>query len=154
MKPTPKPKNLSPGTPKTFTPKQAKEAIDAAFLVVRRLSNLNTETQNLFERAHDAAVTGERHNRRHAWAPGGRWRSSVETSARYFVVRWFSEPAEVSNAREAAALRTDCLCASALRLAIEASRKGSARVFDTEDAAKLSRVLDDIDYADHLSDKE
>jgi hypothetical protein len=45
----------------------------------------------------------------------GGYRASAVTAARYFVCKWFCEPARVTSAREACALRGDCLNASALR---------------------------------------
>lgn len=137
-----------------MTPKEAKKVIDQAFHVVQRASHLTTETRDLFERAHSIAIRDETHNRRHAWVKGGRWKNSVETAARYFVVKWFFEPARATNVREAAGLRLDCLYASALRAAVDAARlkmtPKEARAYAMEEAGECLD-LGRVDYAEHLS---
>lgn len=129
-----------------MTPKEAKDLIDRAFLIVRRHSNLTTETQSLFEQAHGCAIKAETERRRSVFSRGlGRYRSTVETTARYFVCKWFAYPATVLNVRDAAALRRDCLYASALRLAVNEKKvltPGEVNVLDE---------VESVDYAEHLS---
>lgn len=130
-----------------MTPKEAKAFIDRAFLIVSRHANLTTETQSLFERAHGLAVRTESETRRSAFHRGfGRYRASVETVARYFVCRWFAEPATVTNAREAAAVAGTCLYATALRMAVD--EKG---VLTPGEVNALMFVLEEVDYGEHLS---
>jgi hypothetical protein len=74
----------------------------------------------LLNAAFDAAVEGERRHRKMGRGMRG-YRQSVKTTARYFVVKWFSEaPGKVTNARQACAWRLDCLYATALRECLDA----------------------------------
>ena|SRR5690349_14025180 len=128
-----------------MTKAQTKAAIDAAFRALDRACDAKGgEAQTLICKAYDAALESERRHRRFGAGFGG-YRVSAETAARYFVVKWFVDPGKVSNAREAAALRPDCLYASALRGVLNDGGRGVetlALVAALEPAAALDYSTD------------
>lgn len=92
-----------------------KETIEAAFYALERAADENgLDACGLFRKAYDAALDGEKAHRRMCAGLGG-YRESAITAARYFVCKWFLDPAKITDARSAAAVRLDCLYASALR---------------------------------------
>lgn len=91
---------------------KTRETIARAYAALERASDESIDATSLLRKATDAAVDGEKTHRRHG--PSSRYRESVETAARYFVCKWFLDPAKVKSARDAAAVRLDCLYASAL----------------------------------------
>jgi hypothetical protein len=122
---------------------KTREIIARAYAALERASDPDSDASSLLRRATDAATEGEKTHRRHG--PSGRYRESVETAARYFVVKWFLDPHPVKSARDAAALRLDCLYASALH-AVLLDRMG-------RDFPALQKSLDAaaaIDYCAHI----
>lgn len=97
-----------------MTKAQTKAAIDAAYRALERACGSSDEGSRLLHKAFNAALESERAHRRFGAGFGG-YRVSAETAARYFTVKWVVDPGKVTNAREAAALRLDCLYSSALR---------------------------------------
>ncbi len=99
---------------------KTKATIDTACAALERAAQEHgIDANNLFDKAYDAALESEKKHRRFgAFAPT-RYRESAVTAARYFVCKWFVDPGKVTNAKEAALLRLDCLYASALRLELE-----------------------------------
>lgn len=91
-----------------------KETVDRAFAQLDRLTESNHSASLLLANALREAEDGERRHRRMGRGMGG-YRGSVRTAARYFVCKWFLEPAKVSSALSACSLRLDCLYASAVR---------------------------------------
>lgn len=91
---------------------KTRETIARAYAALERASDESIDATSLLRKATDAAVDGEKTHRRHG--PSSRYRESVETAARYFVCKWFLDAPKVTSAREAAAMRLDCLYASAL----------------------------------------
>lgn len=122
-----------------------RSTIHAAFAALERAADENgLEACSLFRKAFDAARDGERAHRRMGRGLGG-YRQSADTAARYFVVKWFLDPAKITDARSAAAVRLDCLYASALRAEL-IGRMGA----DFADLrAKLEPVAS-IDYTTHI----
>lgn len=105
-----------------MTKAKTKALIDAAYLELELTCDVSGgEAQTLIRKAYDAALEGERAHRRFG-AGWGSYRCSAETTARYFVVKWFVDPGKVTSARDAAALRLDCLYASALREVLAVDR--------------------------------
>ncbi len=124
-------------TPKT------RETIARAYAQLERASDLDSDASSLLRRATDAAIDGEKKHRRHG--PSSRYRESVETAARYFVVKWFLDPANVKSARDAAAVRLDCLYASALHdLLLDRMGRDFPALQKSLDAAAA------IDYCSHI----
>jgi hypothetical protein len=102
-------------------PKVAKAIIDALYMNLSHECDRGMEASQLLYKASEAAREGEKQHRKGVWGPReGRYRGSVETAVRYFVVKWFMDPAKVTSALDAARLRADCLYASALREALGA----------------------------------
>jgi hypothetical protein len=91
-----------------------KAIVDRAYCELERACDPSNEATKLLRDAYAAAEQGERSHRRMGRGFGG-YRASVQTAARYFVCKWFCDPAKVTSAREACSLRGDCLNASALR---------------------------------------
>ncbi len=125
---------------------KTRETIALAFAALERAADESTEASRLLSNAFDAALDGERRHRRMGRGFGNRHKQSAETAARYFVVKWFLDPAKITNAREAAAVRLDCLYASALRGEL-ADRMGKELA---SLRAKLEPVAA-IDYVDHIA---
>ncbi len=94
---------------------KVRDTIATAFAALERASDEGIDAAQMFRKAYDAALTGERQHRRAGSGLGNRYKQSAETAARYFVVKWFVEPAKIASAREAGLVRLDCLYASALR---------------------------------------
>lgn len=124
-----------------MTPKEVKATVDEAFHALRRACDGFAGAADLFDRAHEAASDEEKGHRRHgSRLSSERYRSSVETSARYFVVRDFIKPASVKNALDATSIKKSSLYAAALRDLLKLVPPDVIR-------ANVLR----IDYADHLS---
>lgn len=122
---------------------RTRDAIVAAYDRLERASDESgSEAAALVRKAYDAALAGEKGHRR--FGPRARYRESAETAARYFTVKWFLDPANIKDARSAAAVRLDCLYASALREVLLESEG-----YLTLRAACLP-VLD-IDYSDDIA---
>lgn len=101
-----------------MTPKEAKQVIDRAYAALERACERSGnvgEAQMLLEKAYVAARDGEKLHRKHAWDKTERPRNSVETAARYFVLRWFYDPVRIGSARAAVMIRADALYGAALR---------------------------------------
>lgn len=126
-----------------MTKAKTKALIDAAYLVLDRACDATgSEAQSLIRKAYNAALESERSHRRFG-AGLGSYRASAETAARFFVVKWFCDPGKVTNAREAAALRLDCLYASALRVLMFETHDGFTRLQAAlEPAAELDYSTD------------
>lgn len=93
---------------------KTRQTIAAAYAALERAADENgIDACNLFRKATEAATEGEKGHRRHG--PSSRYRESIETAARYFVVKWFLDPAKVKSALDATKVRLDCLYSSALR---------------------------------------
>lgn len=93
---------------------KTRQTIATAYAALDRACDENgMEACSLIRKATDAALEGEKGHRR--GGPPSRYRESVETAARYFVVKWFLDPAKIASAADAARVRLDCLYASALR---------------------------------------
>lgn len=124
---------------------KTRETIAAAYAALDRACDENgMDACSLIRKATDAALEGEKGHRRHG--PRGRYRESVETAARYFVVKWFLDPAKITDARSAAAVRLDCLYASALR----AELIGRMGADFTALRTKLEPVAA-VDYSDDIA---
>lgn len=123
-----------------MTIKEAKKLIDCAFQLLSHAVEPKREASECFERAYAGALAGEKRHRRGAWVPEGPYRSSIQTSARYFVVQWYFDPAKVRSALEAVSIREDALYASAVREALGPVPALMA----------LQRDFAEIDYAQHL----
>lgn len=121
---------------------KTRQTIATAYSALERAADENgIDASGLCRKATDAAIDGEKGHRR-----GRRgFRESVETAARYFVVKWFLDPAKITDARSAAAVRLDCLYASALR----AELIGRMGADFTDLRAKLEPV-GAIDYSDDI----
>lgn len=117
----------------------AKAIIDRAYCELERACDPSSEATKLLRAAYAAAEQGERAHRRMGASFGGSYRASVQTAARYFVCKWFCEPAKVTNAREACAMRADCLNASALR-----------ELLDSEGKSVDMTGIPELDYCDDL----
>lgn len=104
-----------------MTKAKTKALIDAAYHALDRACDETPDAGSLLAKAYNAALDGERRHRRFG-AGWGSYRCSAETAARFFVVKWFVDPGKVTSAREAAALRLDCLYASALREVLAVDR--------------------------------
>lgn len=123
---------------------QTRKTIAAAYAALERAADENGMTAcSLLLKATFAAIDGEKGHRR--FGPRSTYRQSVETAARYFVVKWFLDPAKITDARSAAAVRLDCLYASALRAEL-VERMGMAFI---ELGPKLEPVAA-IDYSDDI----
>lgn len=116
--------------------------IAAAYAALERASDESTEASSLLRRAADAAIEGEKTHRRHG--PSSRYRQSAETAARYFVCKWFLDPGKIKSARDAAAVRLDCLYASALRAVLLDSMG--------RDFIALQKALDPVVAVDYCRD--
>lgn len=104
-----------------MTRNEMKALIEKAFYRIARAAESSTEGDKLLRAAFDAAVSGERQHRK---SMGDKYRLPVETTARYFVVKWFAEPrGSVTCARDATAMRPDCLYAMALRELLDSEGK-------------------------------
>jgi hypothetical protein len=97
---------------------RARDVVTAAYAALERASDETSEASGLLRKAYDAALAGEKAHRRMGAGLGGH-RESADTAARYFVVKWFLDPANITDARSACAVRPDCLFASALRAVLE-----------------------------------
>lgn len=96
-----------------MTKAEMRSLIDAAYYAIARAAESSTEGDKLLRAAFDAALSGEKQHRK---SMGGAFRLPLETTARYFVVKWYGEPrGQVKCARDATAMRRDCLYAMALR---------------------------------------
>lgn len=103
-----------------------KAIIDLAYSELEHACDPSREATKLLRAAYAAAEQGERAHRRFgASFTNGKasYRASVTTAARYFVCKWFCDPAKVTSAREACAMRADCLHASALRELLDSEGK-------------------------------
>jgi hypothetical protein len=120
---------------------EVKRIVDVAYRRLEAMSHATTETQQLFARAIEAARAGEKHTRAHAWVKTGRYRQSIETAARYFVCKWYVDLARCESARDAAAMRLDCLYATALREALGVQ-------------SSLIEAVNQLDYAYDFSNAE
>lgn len=116
-----------------------KATVDRAFAQLDRATESSSEASRLLANAFREAEEGERRHRRMGRGLGGGYRASVATAARYFVCKWFLEPAKVSTARSACSLRLDCLYASAVR-----------EWADTEGKTLDLAGIADIDYSRDL----
>jgi hypothetical protein len=126
---------------------KTRATIATAFAALERAADENGLNANaFFRKAYDAALDGERGHRRMGAGLSRRYQQSAVTAARYFVVKWFLEPAKIASALDAASVRLDCLYASALR----AELIGRMGADFTALRAKLELVLT-IDYCDHIS---
>lgn len=130
-----------------MNPLKVRTTIATAYAALdRACDESGLEAASLLRKAYDAALEGERGHRRMAAGFGNRHKQGTETAARYFVVKWCLDPAKVKSARDAAAVRLDCLYASALR-AVLADRMGA-------DFRALRAALEPaaaIDYVDHIA---
>lgn len=124
-----------------LTPKEAKKLIDRAFTLLSHAAENHTDPEKFLEKAYATALAREKHHRTHAWVPEGPYRNGVQTAARYFVVRWYFDPAKVGTALEAVSIREDALYASALREALG----------DVPALMVLRRDFADIDYVQHIA---
>lgn len=124
-----------------MTKAKTKALIDAAYHALDRACDETPGAGSLLAKAYNAALEGERRHRRFG-AGFGSYRCSAETAARFFVVKWFVDPGKVTNAREAAALRLDCLYASALRLVLTEHGWGGVLLAQLEPAAALDYSTD------------
>lgn len=116
-----------------------KAIIDLAYSELENACDPSSEATRLLRVAYAAAESGERSHRRMGASFGGSYRASVATAARYFVCKWFCEPARVTNAREACSMRADCLNASALR-----------ELLDSEGHCVAMEGILHLDYKDDL----
>ena len=108
------------------------ELVRASFARLEHASDPSWEASQLLRRAYTAALAGERQHRR---GVGGRYSMSTTTAAKYFVCKWFTEPARVTNAREACSMRGDCLHATALR-----------ELLNSENSAPSLPGISNLDY--------
>lgn len=123
---------------------KTRQTIATAYAALERAADENgLDACGFFRKASDAATDGEKAHRR--MGPSSQYRESVETTARYFVVKWFLEPAKIGNALDAARVRLDCLYASALR----AELIGRMGADFTDLRAKLEPVAA-IDYVNDI----
>lgn len=96
-----------------MTKAETRALIDAAYYAIARAAETSTEGDKLLRAAYSAALACEKEHRK---SMGGAFRLPLETTARYFVVKWYGEPrGQVKCARDATAMRPDCLYAMALR---------------------------------------
>lgn len=124
---------------------RTRQTIATAYAALERAADENgIDACSFFRKATDAATDGEKAHRRPERRQS-RYRESVETAARYFVVKWFLEPAKIGNALDAARVRLDCLYASALR----AELIGRMGADFTDLRAKLEPVAA-IDYVNDI----
>jgi hypothetical protein len=130
-------------TTTTMTKTQVKRTIDTAFVALQRACESSSEADRLLTRALDAARTGERKHRTMGRGLDG-YSQSIETAARYFVIKWFCEPGDVTDALQATRLREDCLCASALRFLMGSEGPGM------RDAWLAMQACASIDYTVHI----
>jgi hypothetical protein len=122
------------------TKAHVKRTIEQAFYAIARKAESGIETDKLLRGAYQAALEGERAHRKMGRALGG-YQQSAETAARYFVAKWFAEPSgQVSSARDACAMRLDCLYAMALRECLDSEGK----------TVDLGEDFAAIDYTAHI----
>lgn len=111
-----KPDVKAPRLPKA----EVKKIIDQAYGKLARLVESRSEADRLLLQALEAARATEKQHRKSPWGTDREgWKQSVETAARYFVVKWYLDPRKIRDALEATQTRLDCLYASALRLFAE-----------------------------------
>lgn len=130
-----------------MSPATVRTAIATAYAALERAADEHgIDASRLLSNAFDAALDSERRHRRMGRGFGNRHKQSAETAARYFVIKWFRDPASITNAREATLVRLDCLYASALRIEL-LERMG--KTF-THLNAKLDSVAS-VDYVEHIA---
>lgn len=124
---------------------EVKARIDRAFVELNRVCESRQESARLLAHAHRAALEGERRHRSigRGLDPGP-YQQSVETAARYWVLRWFWEPAKVTSALEAVQLREDALHASALAQFLLNERKPTPELFER------IKACGEIDYSEDI----
>lgn len=126
-----------------MTPKEVKAVVDAAYRALERAAEKHQETQKLFDLGFEANVRQEKGHRRMGSGLGtGRYRASVQTVARYFLVKWYLEPAKVESAKDATLITLSALYSTALRDWLP----------EVPNAPSLIDVLA-LDYAEHMSDR-
>lgn len=127
---------------------EVKARIETAYRALARVCESRSEADRLLDRAYRAAQWGERGHRKMGASFGKRqYPQSVNLAAMYFVVKWFREPHDVTDALSAVQLREDCLVASALRVLL-------AKELPVPELHRLLEALApvaDIDYSDHLA---
>lgn len=119
-----------------------KAIIDTAFCALARAAESHQESSSLLDRAVKAAEDGERRHRRMGRGLGT-YALSVKTAARYFVVKWYTNPHWVAGALDACSIREDVLYSSALRECLDALHPNRSIV----DA----KALLNIDYAKDIA---
>src|SRR5512147_170856 len=116
----------------TMTRTQAKATIDRLFTLLARSAESSSDNSRLLERAYRAALEGEKGHRRMGARFNARYRLPAPLAARYFVVKWYADPAKVESALDAVNLRDDCLYASALRLAMPECSGEATAILDID----------------------
>lgn len=125
-----------------LTNAQVTQIVDEAFRTLRRMCDENPRTQEWFEAAYTAGFEQERGHRRFGrWFNPHRYRQSIETAARYFVVRDWLEPVRVVNAVDAVSINRCALYMAAARLEMQPLR---VELVEFESVKW-------IDYADHMA---
>lgn len=123
-----------------MTKAHVKRTIEHAFYAIARKAESGIETDKLLRGAYQAALEGERAHRKMGRGLGG-YQQSAETAARYFVAKWFAEQrGQVKSARDACAMRLDCLYAMALRECLDAEGK----------TVDLGEDFERLDYTAHI----
>ena len=124
---------------------EVKARIDRAFVELNRVCESRQEAARLLDHAHRAALEGERRHRSLGRGLGpGSYQQSVETAARYWVVRWFWEPTKVTSALEAVQLREDALHAAALAEFLRNERKPMQELYERVKACLAIDYSEDI----------
>lgn len=137
-----------------------KERVEAIRRAFHQLSALDDRyagwSRSLVDRAYDAALAGEKQHNRGRPSSVRRAQASHDIRAKYFVVKWASEPFKAGHGSmdyyQASQIRDDAFLAYALRdkLTMHCGDSTAARDF-REWANQWGPVIAQIDYSEHLS---
>ncbi len=115
----------------------ATKLIQEAYNALDRASESSSEASRLVGLAYDAAAESERRHRRGApYCADRKALVSVDTAAKFFVVKWACEPVgKKKSLLEASGLRLECLYAGALGELLRSRKRYPFK--GTPEAAKL-----------------
>lgn len=118
-----------------------KNAIEAAYAEIEKLALADARANDLLRKALFHARNGERQHRRVTGVYSKAF-TSIEVAAKYFVVKWFWDPAAQRPPRSwlDAAIRLDALYSYALHQTLGPHPLGPFR----------PEWLDSVDYATHI----
>ena len=121
-----------------MTKNQVKKTIDQDFAAIRHAVANSFEASQYIYDAFKAALKSEKMHRSSCEG----YQQSTTTAAKYFVIKWFREPAKIDGPLSACQVRHEALLASAAGIHV--------KLFNAPKYPDLSASAE-VDYVEHIA---